>query len=126
MHGKYRLFPGSYVGPLAYEDSPDTAAPGVVSDNLHVIKASSMYVEPAWLPDGYALSSINTNGYDSEHVILATYVGPGDSIHINRVRRSEWPVDIIQPAGDSPVVYETPVLGGVPGFPRVLKKGDRS
>jgi len=126
MHGKYRLFPGSYVGPLTYENSPDTAPPGVVSDDLDTIKASSMYVDPAWLPDGYSLSSINTNGYDSEHVILATYVGPGDSIHINHVRRSEWPVDVIQPVGDSPVVYETLVLGGVAAVLSYPKSGSSS
>lgn len=27
MYGQYRLFPKSYVGPLTYEDSPDTAPP---------------------------------------------------------------------------------------------------
>ena len=38
MHGKYRLFPESYVGLLPYEDWPDTAPPGVVSDGLETIK----------------------------------------------------------------------------------------
>jgi hypothetical protein len=126
MHGKYRLFPGSYVGPLTYEDSPDAAPPGVISDDLDAIQASSMYVEPAWLPEGYSLSSINTNGYDSEHVIAATYTGPGEPIQINRVRRSEWPVDIIQPVGDSPVVYDTPVLAGVPAVLSYPKPGSPS
>lgn len=51
MHGKYRLYPGSYVGPLTYQDTPDTAPPGVVSDDLEAIRTSSMYVEPAWLPE---------------------------------------------------------------------------
>jgi len=46
MHGKYRLFPGSYVGPLTYEDSPDAAPPGVVSDGIQALRASSIYVEP--------------------------------------------------------------------------------
>jgi hypothetical protein len=71
IHGKYRLFPASYVGPLTYGDLPDTAPPGVVSEDLDAIKASSMYVDPAWLPAGYSLSSINTNDADSEHVITA-------------------------------------------------------
>jgi hypothetical protein len=43
MHGDYRLFPGSYVGPLTYEDSPDTAPPGVASQGIGGIRASSMY-----------------------------------------------------------------------------------
>jgi len=123
MHGPYRLFPESYVGPLTYQDGPDTAPPGAVSDDLQTIKASSMYREPAWLPDGYGLSSINTNGYDSEHVITAEYTGPGEPIEINRVRHSEWPVDIILPAGDSSSVYETPVLGGVPAVLSYPKRG---
>lgn len=72
MDGKYRLFPESYVGPLTYQDSADTAPPGIVSDDPETIKASSMWAEPAWLPDGYALSAINTNDADSEHVIAAT------------------------------------------------------
>jgi hypothetical protein len=75
LHGNYRLFPESYVGPLTYEDRPDTAPLGVVSDQLETIKTSSLYVEPAWLPEGYALSSIGTNGCDSEHIIAAAYTG---------------------------------------------------
>jgi len=42
MHGAYRLFRESYVGPLTYEDRPDTAPPGVVSGDCQTIKASSM------------------------------------------------------------------------------------
>lgn len=112
LHGEYRLYPGSYVGPLTYEDRPDNAPPGVVSDELEAIRTSSLYVEPAWLPEGYALSSINTNGYDSEHVILTEYAGPGDPIHINRIRRATWPIDIIYADGESDTVFETPTIAG--------------
>jgi hypothetical protein len=46
MDGEYRLFPGSYVGPLTYEDMPDAAPHGVVSDDIHVVSTSSIYGGP--------------------------------------------------------------------------------
>jgi len=113
MHGAYRVFPESYVGPLTYEDKPDTAPAGVVSDDRLVIRESSLYLDPPWLPEGYALSSITTNGYDSEHVIAAVYTGPGDPIRINRVRQSTWPIDLILPVGETLSIFEAPLLEGV-------------
>lgn len=112
MHGEYRLYPGSYVGPLTYVDMPDTAPPGVVSHELNAIRTSSIYVEPGWLPAGYAISSIGTRDSDSEHIILAVYAGPGESIHINRIRRLSWPIDIIYPDDEPDFVIETPTLDG--------------
>jgi hypothetical protein len=100
------------VGPLTYEDGPDTAPPGVVSDDIQALRESSVYAEPAWLPEGYTLSSVSTAGHDSEHVIAAVYTGPGKPIQVNRVRRFSWPLDVILPAGDSLTVFETPVLEG--------------
>ena len=47
MHGKFRLVPESYVGPLTYEDMPDTAPRGVVSDDIQAIRTSSIYAEPS-------------------------------------------------------------------------------
>jgi hypothetical protein len=44
MHGKFRLVPESYVGPLTYEDGPDAAPPGVVSDDIQTIRGSRLYV----------------------------------------------------------------------------------
>jgi len=123
IHGKYRLYPESYVGPLTYEDMPDSAPPGVVSGDIQAIAASSLYLEPAWLPEGYARSSVSTRGYDSEHVIVAVYTGPGDPIRVNRVRRFTWPIDIILPAGESFTIFETPVLEGIPAVLYYPKPG---
>lgn len=123
VHGSYRLYPESYVGPLTYEDMPDTAPQGVVSVNIEVISESSLYAEPPWLPQGYALSSLSIHGYDSEHVIAALYEGPADAIGINRVRQFTWPIDIILPAGDSFTIFETPTLQGVPAVLYYPKPG---
>jgi len=112
MHGKFRLVPESYVGPLTYEDVPDTAPHGVVSDDIQAIRTSSIYVEPAWLPEGYSLSSAGTAGTDSEHMIVAVYTGPGEPIQVSRLRRFSWPITLILPVGDSAAVFETPVLEG--------------
>jgi len=112
MHGKFRLVPESYVGPLTYEDVPDTAPPGVVSNELQAIKMSSMYAEPAWLPEGYSLSSVSTGGADSEHMIVSVYRGPGEPIQVSRARQFSWPISLIVPVRDSAAVFETPVLGG--------------
>jgi hypothetical protein len=125
MHGRYRLFPESYVGPLVYEDMPDTAPPGVVSDDIETIRTSSIYAEPSWLSEGYRLSSTDTAGYDSEHVIRAIYKGPWEPIQINRVRQFTWPIDVILPASDSATlsIFETPTLNGVPAVLYYPKPG---
>jgi len=46
MHGPYRLIAPTYVGPLTCEDSPDTAPPGALSDDIQVVSTSSMYGSP--------------------------------------------------------------------------------
>jgi hypothetical protein len=81
MHGPYRLVPPGYVGALSYEyTGPAEIPPGAITSEIAVLQASSLYRPPAYLPDGYSLSSMDTFDGDSETVIRAVYRGaPGPS-----------------------------------------------
>lgn len=116
LHGQYRLIDDAYTGPLDYQDVGDVTAPGVVSDDIAVLRGSSLYLEPGLLPDGYALTSANTQGSDSEHVLNLIFMGSGDPITVSRIRRASWPRDIILPTSDSLSIFEKVTVGGISGI----------
>lgn len=117
MHGGYRLIPSGYVGTLTYDSTMPADPPqGVVTDDIAVLKASSLYKAPSYMPEGYALSSMDTRDSHSEGIIHAVYTGPRNPIDVYRIRRYEMPIDIGLPAADSLLLIEPATLGDTPSI----------
>ena len=117
VHGPYRLIPATYVGPLTYHDDPPPAFPlGVVSDDVQALKRSSLYREPAWMPEGYVLKILKTGATGSEDALGALFEGPGQPISISWVRRYTSPVDVILPDPESILTFEAITIDGKPGI----------
>jgi hypothetical protein len=117
QHGPFRLIPPGYVGDLTYDETPATAvAKGVVTSDLNLLKLSSLYREPSYMPQGYLLSSADTAGSDSENAIHMVYTGPGPDIEISRLRRHTTPVDVWLPLADGNTTFEATTLGGKPAI----------
>jgi len=117
IHGPYRLIPATYVGPLIYQDDPAPAFPvGIVSDEVQVLRGSSLYREPAWMPDGYKVTTLRTGKTGSEDALGALYDGPGQPISISWVRRYTWPIDVILPRPDSVLMFEAITVDGRKGI----------
>jgi len=116
-HGPYRLIPPGYVGTLSYQYVGPAQAPrGVITSDMAVLQASSLYKAPSYMPDGYSLSSMDTFDGDSETIIRAVYRGPGQPIEIYRVRRYERPIDVYMPPSDAVTVIEAATLDGKPAI----------
>lgn len=112
-HGPYRLVPAGYVGPLSYDYiGPPQLSPGNVTTDMEELQASSLYRAPSFMPDGYALSSMDTFDGDSESVIRCVYVGPGRPIEVYRVRRYTRPIDVYLPPPDALRVIQAAYLDG--------------
>jgi hypothetical protein len=127
MHGSYRLIPATYVGPLTYRDDSAPVFPtGVVSDNAAVLKASPLYRQPAWLPEGYVLQILRTGNTGSQDTLAARYDGPGQPISITWVHHYTWPIDVILPRPDSALTLEAIVVGdkeGILWYPKAASSG---
>ena len=117
QHGPYRLIPAGYVGDLSYEETAATDVPrGVVTSDLNLLKASSLYREPSYMPQGYALSSADTADSDSENAIHMVYTGPGPDIEISHLRHLATPVDVWLPLADGQTTVQATTLGGKPAI----------
>jgi hypothetical protein len=116
-HGPYRLIPPGFVGTLSYEYVGPAQPPrGVVSSDMAVLRTSSLYKAPSYMPGGYSLSSMDTFDGDSETVIRSVYRGPGQPIEVYRVRRGERPIDAYMPSADAPTVIDATTIDGKPAI----------
>lgn len=117
QHGPYRLIPAGYVGDLSYDETPATdVAKGVATSDLNLLKLSSLYREPSYMPQGYLLSSADTADSDSENAIHMVYTGPGSDVEVSRLRRHTTPVDVWLPLPDGGTTFEATTLGGKPAI----------
>lgn len=98
LHGRYRIYSGDFVGELKYDERPDERPKGVVTQDLTVARSSTLWREPAYVPDGYVLASVDTGDSDSERVLNLEFNGPGEPIHISRIVRFTFPRDVTLPA----------------------------
>ena len=123
-HGPYRLIPPGYVGTLSYQYVAAAQPPGgVITSDMGVLQASSLYKAPSYMPSGYSLSSMDTFDGDSETIIRSVYGGPGQLIEVYRVRRGERPIDVYMPSADAPTVIEATTIDGKPAIFSYPKPG---
>ncbi len=104
------------MGPLTYERTgASPSKPGVVSSDPAILRESPLYREPAYMPEDYALNSMDTFDGDSETIIRLVYTGNAHTVEIYRVLMMELPYDINAPAEDGDIVLETREISGYPG-----------
>lgn len=117
MYGPYRLVPYGYDKPLTYEGLKMSSGPtGVeVTRDAEVARASSLYAEPAYLPEGYVLTHLSGMGRgDAEEAVALQYKRPGNVISVTRTRFTFRPLDVHLWAPGAGVAVETGTIAGAP------------
>lgn len=121
-YGPYRIIPWGYTRPLPRTELP-RPEPGVVSRDPAVLRRSSLWVEPAYLPPGFSLVQADTYDAHSELIIHQVYKGGQASLEVLRKRVVFRPVDVYQwregdlatlktgRVGDYPAVFLMPTPG---------------
>lgn len=119
FYGPYRLVPYGYGKALPHTPPP-AEGPTDVSfiDNPTIIRSSSLFREPSYLPPGYALVDIAGVGKgDAEISVSLRYEGPGFPIEVRISKILERPIDIyLPPDSGTEYIVETGTIAGAPAI----------
>jgi len=123
IHGPFRLIPMGYTQPLHVQQlhcpSPTQAVPLRHTEDANLVRQSSLFRQPSFVPAGYQLAHLSGGGFaNTEQTVDLGYEGPGFPIEITITRLTLLPVDVDLPPADGsyPFIVEQAQVAGVPAI----------
>lgn len=94
-YGDFRLVPVGYANRLPHKQLSAPAGQYTATEDQAVMRSSSLFREPAYVPAGYALTKMEGAGPgNAESEVHLLYEGGSFPIMVSRVLISELPVDV--------------------------------